>query len=415
MTGPRILQIAHNHPKFHPGGTEAMAMGLHRAALDRGFDSWFLGAVTADYRGHQPGAALSPVEGRPSEMLLWLGPMDWFHLSQPDLAFALADFAAFLTRLKPDVIHVHHLIHFGLEALLVARRVLPEARIVLTLHDYYLICAQDGQLFRPQTQKRCNGPDPDDCRRCRPERSAADFVRRRLAVKNAASVVDACISPSHFLKDIHERHGPFSRPIEVIENGYVGDAPAPTVTTPRRPGPLRFAYFGNITYTKGIGDLLTAATVLADRGIDDFEIRVNGAPFFDDPRLAGVFDAAETALGRRLVRAGRYDPADMPGLMAECDVVVFPSIWWENAPLVVNEAVWFGKPVLCYPHGGAREILERYGMGIFAARSTPAALGEAMEALIQSPPKPRAPIRTMPRLADTFERHLAVYGLNTGD
>jgi hypothetical protein len=41
----RILQIAHNHPRFHPGGTELTALALHRQALMSGLDSWYLGAL----------------------------------------------------------------------------------------------------------------------------------------------------------------------------------------------------------------------------------------------------------------------------------------------------------------------------------------------------------------------------------
>ena len=44
-SGKRILQIAHNHPRFHPGGTELTALALHREALEQGLDSWYLGAL----------------------------------------------------------------------------------------------------------------------------------------------------------------------------------------------------------------------------------------------------------------------------------------------------------------------------------------------------------------------------------
>jgi glycosyltransferase involved in cell wall biosynthesis len=52
---------------------------------------------------------------------------------------------------------------------------------------------------------------------------------------------------------------------------------------------------------------------------------------------------------------GRYSPADLPTLMASIDWVVVPSVWWENAPLVIQEAFEHGRPVICSGIGGMAE------------------------------------------------------------
>src|SRR5262249_57931996 len=52
---------------------------------------------------------------------------------------------------------------------------------------------------------------------------------------------------------------------------------------------------------------------------------------------------------------GRYAHGDLPRLMANIDWVIVPSIWWENSPLVIQEAFAYGKPVICSDIGGMAE------------------------------------------------------------
>ena len=47
-----------------------------------------------------------------------------------------------------------------------------------------------------------------------------------------------------------------------------------------------------------------------------------------------------------LAKAGAYLPAEILGLMRQVDWVVVPSIWWENAPTVIEEALIAGRPIL---------------------------------------------------------------------
>jgi glycosyltransferase involved in cell wall biosynthesis len=71
--------------------------------------------------------------------------------------------------------------------------------------------------------------------------------------------------------------------------------------------------------------------------------------------------------------------------MEAADVIVFPSVWWENAPLVIYEALNLKRQVLCFPHSAAVEILNRNGAGIMAAETTSAALAASMKNIIENP------------------------------
>jgi glycosyltransferase involved in cell wall biosynthesis len=52
---------------------------------------------------------------------------------------------------------------------------------------------------------------------------------------------------------------------------------------------------------------------------------------------------------------GQYAHDDLPQLMHNIDWVIVPSIWWENSPLVIQEAFAYGKPILCSNIGGMAE------------------------------------------------------------
>ena len=77
---PRILVVAHNHPKLHPGGTEIFAHDLAGAYREQGCEALFLGATNAMHREPHPGTALQSIG---EDVVLWS--------ASPFSIYALAD------------------------------------------------------------------------------------------------------------------------------------------------------------------------------------------------------------------------------------------------------------------------------------------------------------------------------------
>ena len=173
----RLLVFCHNHPDLQPGGTEVVARGIFRELRDvHGVDGLFLGAVTGQHRERRPGTLFQAAGQHPDEMLVWLSHFDRFHLAQLD-TWGLAELLPFVEAYKPDIIHFHHILYFGLETLELVRRAAPKAKIVVTLHDFFALCPQEGQLLTTDG-RLCHGPSADACRRCCPARTRARAARR---------------------------------------------------------------------------------------------------------------------------------------------------------------------------------------------------------------------------------------------
>lgn len=384
----RVLFLCHNHPALQPGGTEVMAHGLFRELRDRhGVEGLFLAAVTGAHRERRPGTMLQAVGDAADEMLVWLGHFDRFMLSQPD-TYGLASLASLIEEVDPHVVHVHHPLLFGLETIDLIRRLTPQARMVFTAHDFFPLCAQEGQLLTIDG-RLCPGPSLDRCQRCFPGRSGTDFRLRDLAIRDAFQGFDLLLTPSAFARDRYVAAGWPAERFAVVPNGLPepppGSAPVPAPHRALGPGETRrdrFAFFGHINRYKGGLVLLQASRRLSEQGVAHRVALHGGTAYQTDAFLEEVQAAAAAAPAARM--RGPYLPADQAALMAEADWVVVPSVWWENAPLVVLEAFRHRRPVICGGVGGMAEMVRDGVDGLHAPVNDPAGLAQVMRRAVES-------------------------------
>src|ERR1044071_6965300 len=71
--------------------------------------------------------------------------------------------------------------------------------------------------------------------------------------------------------------------------------------------------------------------------------------------------------------------------MANFDWVVVPSIWWENSPLVIQEAFQHGRPVICSDIGGMAEKVTHGVNGLHFRRGDAHSLAAAMRRAVDTP------------------------------
>jgi glycosyltransferase involved in cell wall biosynthesis len=145
----------------------------------------------------------------------------------------------------------------------------------------------------------------------------------------------------------------------VLENGT--QPIRPPSPRPRRPGERRgvFAFFGQIHPFKGVHCLLSAFDHLSRLPAETTEgirLIINGAYLeLNHPDYVALFNTLLARNSGRVDFAGPYQHEDLSRLMAAVDWVVVPSIWWENSPLVIEEAFAHRRPVICSDIGGMIE------------------------------------------------------------
>ncbi|HET8728738.1 MAG TPA: glycosyltransferase family 4 protein [Alphaproteobacteria bacterium] len=452
MRKPRILFLCHNHPSLHAGGTEIFAHDLFREFDRDGLvDAMFLGCTNRVHREQKPGTNFQTVGRSANEVVMWTGHFDRFFQSQIDLHGIVPEFAEFLRAFRPDVVHFHHTLLMGVETLFLVRRTLPDAKIVLTLHDYYSICTNDGQMVTTGERRLCSGASPDACHRCFPGIGTDQFLLRERHIKNMLSLVDVFVAPSAFLRDRYIAWGLDPSRIVIIRNGLPsvdrtphrfaplvpqlappadwapagrrrrfgrlgglfnggrGEDLADAVPTVRRDA---FGYFGNVNPFKGATVALDAARRLRAAGEERFSLRVHGGMAFQTDAFKAEFAEALDGAGSNAVHLGPYQREDVPDLMLPIDWVVVPSIWWENAPLVILEAFHHRRPVICSGIGGMAEMVQDGVNGLHVRPNDPHSLMEAMDRAINTPglwDRLVSNIRPVPTITDCMNEHLDLY------
>jgi glycosyltransferase involved in cell wall biosynthesis len=296
-----------------------------------------------------------------------------------------SDFRELLLIYRPDVIHIQHTVYLGLDLLRLIKNTLPATPIVYTLHEYLPICHRIGQMLRTVNNENCMEESPRRCHECFPTISPQDFFMRKRFIQSQLSLVDLFLAPSRFLLERYVDWGIPREKIRFEDNGRSMGARLEESAEERPRN--RLAFFGQITEFKGIDVLLKAMRAL---GEDDrpcgAHLWLHGAnlehrsPEFQE-EIKSLLEATQQAV----TMAGSYQPSELPALMANVDWVIVPSIWWENAPLVIQEAFHNRKPVICSNIGGMAEKVSDGVNGLHFRVGDPLHLAQVIRRAVGTP------------------------------
>jgi glycosyltransferase involved in cell wall biosynthesis len=409
----KVLMLSHGHPAFSIGGAEVASYNLF-SGLNRlpGVESHYLARVGPPISRHRDTPFLS-LRQKERETLFYANDYDHFRLSNRDVDTLAQEFTRFVLDVAPDVVHFHHFLGFGTEAVHAVRRALPQAAVVVTLHEYLSICNNHGQMVKVKSGSLCQRASPAECAVCFPSISPAQFMRRELFIKAAFDEVDMFVSPSHFLIDRYAAWGVPTDKLMFLENGLEVGEIAPPRPIGRDGKRNRFAYFGQLNQFKGIKVLIEAVARVPREIWGDAVLNVFGGNLEVQPEaFQQEFKRLVTAVGRRVRFFGSYKSADLPTLMREIDWVVVPSTWWENSPVVIQEAFLHGRPIITSDIGGMAEKVRHNIDGLhFRAASAESLVDRLVEAL-RSPDlweRLRARIPRPISAVDAAEQHRALY------
>lgn len=328
-------------------------------------------------------------------------------------------FSRLVDKIKPDIIHLQHLLFLSLGIIKeTKKRNIP---MVFTLNDYWLICHR-GQLIK-EDLSLCSGYNEADCLSCitsqlcirknsmyfynilrrrfprwllrlikylylhsvmffeTSEDSFKKLRHRRNYTQDVISQIDYFIAPSKFIQD---KFINFSIPSSKVRYCQYGFDHAGFLSIPKaKSNSLRFGYIGILLPMKGVSILLGAFKKINNK---DIKLFIFGKVFpyvgYEGyPR--SIRNSAK--LDQRIKIMGEFNNNEIDKVFSSIDILIVPSIWPENSPLVIQEAFLAKTPVIASRIGGIPELVQDGVNGLLFNPGDAEDLQRKMEYVINNP------------------------------
>ena len=276
----------------------------------------------------------------------------------------------------PDLVHCHNIYHQLTPSIIGAAKSLGYP-VLLTAHDYKMICPiytrfRDGHCCSDCLEQ---GPWSVVRNRCHDNsrtKSLLLFLENAYhGLMHSYARVDLVLAPSDFMARSLAQGGLDASKIRVLRNGVD--------TTALRPSDADdgfFLFLGRLSYEKGLAVLGDATNLLGPRQ----RVVVQG----DGPMRPSL-----EARYPHLQFVGHLDGDQRFDLARRAAAIVVPSIWYENCPMTVLEAMAMAKPVIASSIGGIPELLRNGTEGLLVPPGNAPALASAIEGLAMAPERRR--------------------------
>ncbi len=267
---------------------------------------------------------------------------------------------------KPDVAHIGHLNHLSTGIIDVLHEL--KIPIVFTLHDFWLMCPRGQFLqrnFGGESHVLCDSQEDSKCAvNCYSSLlSGKDEIAEKeinhwtswinskmQETKTLSEKVSMFLAPSQFLMQRFINDFEISQhKIKYLDYGFPLHYLTPTVKQNQREH-FTFGYIGTHIPSKGVNLLIEAFKQLKG----NFHLLIWGHK--DNQSTSVLKKMAEDDVRIKFFGAYvNYNLAD--DVFSKVDVIVVPSIWSENSPLVIHEAQACHIPVITADHGGMKEYV----------------------------------------------------------
>ena len=391
----KILKVIHGYPPRYNAGSEVYSQTLCQGLADRHEVHVFTrqeNNFEQDYKFH------TEIDTNDSRVLLHVINLPRAR-NQGRYRHEKIDqqFANLISHIQPDIIHIGHLNHLSTSMIEVAA--IKDIPLIYTLHDYWLMCPR-GQFIQRNSEapwQICDGQKDSKCAtQCykgffsgAAEESKEDLAywtdwigRRMDHVRKMASHVDVFIAPSQYL--LKRYRDEFSIPASKLIYLDYGFDRKRLVERSRisKKEPFVFGYIGTHIPAKGIQDLLSAFNQLKEHCL----LRIWGRSREDTQALKNIVASFPTDIQERIEWRPEYRNQEIVhDVFNHVDAIVVPSIWVENSPLVIHEALHARVPVITADIGGMSEYVHNEVNGLLFKHRNVKSLAEQMERLAHDP------------------------------
>lgn len=411
----KILQVVHSFIPYTMAGTEIYAYKLSKELLKKN-------AVFVFFRINNPkekeySLAKNNYEGL--ETYAINRTLRFCHSFEDTYSDSTINkkFGALLDEISPDVVHIHHLLFLSCGIINeIKNRDIP---FLYTLHDYWLMCYR-GQMVKDDLTM-CKGYFASECADCLKYllsmrkhsmyfynifrkifsgyplevlkkiyfsfaslgllQSSGKIRKWRDSLAGIYADANLFIAPSRFIKNKFIEYGISEKKIIYLPNGF--DSRGVTFIPKTKSDALRFGYAGVLLPTKGLDVLLSAFKNITHENI---KLSIYGkiasySGFEDYPRLLKKMIGDD----KRIKLKGPYDNKNVADIFSDIEILIVPSIWPENAPLVIQEAFLSNAPVIASRIGGIPELVTDGVNGLLFNPGDIKDLKEKMEYIINNP------------------------------
>jgi len=432
----KIVYVVHEFPPDKIGGTGVALLEVAKDMLTRGHNVWVLAPQPwLDDDLPSIGFFDEKVDGLSVRRLLFspaLSPNPvLYEYYNPVLSVYAKDF---LREICPDIIHIYHLLHLSSSIIDAAKELgIP---IILTLTDFWFFCPKwirlkaDGNLCKEDfCWEECiyclkeQNNVYDRITKVFNERMIKSYVEQVMSnnnklefslinnrqissllvsavgrlpfLKSQLEKVDQIVCRSSFLSKVFLKKGYFRNGFTIVSPGT--NIPPKLGSKKGQISNITFGYLGGGSKHKGAHVLLEAFRQIKSANVN--------------LKLYGDFPNTEYARNlRQIARAderidfvGKYEHTELTRLLADIDILVMPSIWYEAYGLSILEAFANKVPVVATDIGGIPEIVHDGHNGLLFKRDDVLGLKQKMERLINEPGLIRKFKENIPRVKSANE------------
>jgi len=424
----RVLITVHKFFPEHRAGTEVLTLKIAQDLLRRGHQVVVVTANPPDTdarfragdeekRYTHEGVDVISIE-EPLRLKGYKFPFEYQH------PFIRQRFGELIEEFRPDIVHILHAQNLSGSVIEEAKaRNLP---VVMSTTDFWFICPI-VQLKRPDGAV-CEGPGPGarNCFTCyTPELlpPEAEFVqaidgrfpavskvsgklgsralyyaylvakwpqalqatiKRPEVLRDIANMTDAITVPTLLMKRLFIKNGIREDLIHHVPFGI--DTSKLVDWCDKAPSAkLRIGYIGTLFGHKGVDILIKAFQRLGTP--DRAELKIYGSTKqFPEYAQTLIELARSDAATRDGISFLETFPNDEFGrVLSELDVLVVPSRWYENTPLVMQSALTTKTPLIATDLGGMSELIDHEKNGLLFKLNDDADLAEQLGKLLKQP------------------------------
>ncbi len=288
------------------------------------------------------------------------------------------DLERFSTKLlseeKPDIIHAGHLMRVFDVLKIAKKRSIP---YIVTLTDFWAICFR-GILVNSKLDL-CTGPKGGEvCINSCPHLPQKIICSRLGETRDVLTGAKAVCSPTRFLANIYSNEIP-TLEIKVIPLGLKTGKAVLDKRELRKGDSVTLVFGGTWLPHKGLHILLEAFGRIQSEKITLNVYGTGPSKEYND------FVTNSAKKDKRIQIKGVFSEADIETVFSNADCSVVPSMWWENSPYMMIEALARNVPVIAADVDGLTEYVKDNFNGFTFRFGDSRHLQEVIERIVKDP------------------------------